>query len=203
MGVIGKAFYRGDDVVGITRQLVGKFLFTYIDGELCGGYITEAEAYAGIDDKASHAYGGRRTSRTEVMYAGGGVAYIYLCYGVHSMFNIVTNERDIPDAILIRALFPVTGMAVMEKRMGCAGTPMKLTDGPGKVTKALGIHYSMSGIDLTDDAMTGDGPRIWLEDRGLQINDNSIIRTARVGVNYAGEDAGRLYRFVMKNETRR
>jgi DNA-3-methyladenine glycosylase len=202
MGVIGKAFYRGGDVVGITRQLIGKFLFTYIDGELCGGYITEAEAYAGIDDKASHAYGGRRTSRTEVMYDEGGVAYIYLCYGVHSMFNIVTNEKDFPDAILIRGLFPVTGMAVMEGRMGRSGALLKLADGPGKVTKALGIHYSMSGIDLTDHAMARDVAKIWLEDRGLQINDDAIIRTPRVGVDYAGEDAGRLYRFVMKNETR-
>jgi DNA-3-methyladenine glycosylase len=201
--VIAKEFYLGDDVVGITRQLIGKYLFAFIDNDVCGGYITEAEAYAGIGDRASHAYGGRHTARTGIMYEEGGVAYIYLCYGVHSMFNIVTNRKGVPDAILIRGLFPVIGIDAMARRTGDSHPSWYMTNGPGKVTRALGIHYSMSGIDITNDEKKAGMTRIWLEDKGLHVNDEDILITPRIGVDYAREDAKRMYRFVMKNETRR
>lgn len=182
-------FYLRDDVVLIAKELLGKVLFTRFNGSLCGGIITETEAYAGIHDKASHAYKGRRSDRTEIMYNRGGTAYVYLCYGVHSLFNVVTNKRDIPDAVLIRGISPVTGIDTMLQRTGkkCAGTDF--TTGPGKVSKALGIHYSHTGTDLC-------GKTIWLEDTGIAAAENEIFTGTRIGVDYAGDDALLPYRFI-------
>ena len=98
------SFYQSDDVVFLARSLLGKSLLTFLDGKLTGGIITETEAYAGINDKASHAYGGRKTKRTEVMYREGGVCYVYLCYGIHYLFNVVTGKKDVPHAVLIRGI---------------------------------------------------------------------------------------------------
>src|SRR5262245_49210922 len=95
------SFFEGEDVVQIARDLLGKILATNFDRQFTSGRIVETEAYAGIVDRASHAYGGRRTARTEIMYRGGGTAYVYLCYGIHHLFNIVTNAVDVPHAILI------------------------------------------------------------------------------------------------------
>src|SRR5690349_17324323 len=100
---LSREFYLREDVVRISKELLGKYLFTFIDGKLTGGIITETEAYKAPEDKASHAYGGRRTERTEIFYSEGGVSYVYLCYGIHHLFNVVTNQKDIPHAILIRA----------------------------------------------------------------------------------------------------
>src|SRR4051812_45478122 len=111
-----KSFYQRDDVVQVAKELLGKYLFTHIDGKLTGGIITETEAYAGVIDRASHAYGGRRTARTEIMYGEGGTAYVYLCYGIHSLFNVVTNKKGTPHAILIRALHPTHGVETILKR---------------------------------------------------------------------------------------
>jgi len=116
MKVLPDLFYQRDDVVLIAKELLGKTLFTKFSGEVTSGIIVETEAYAGITDKASHAFGGRRTDRTEVMYAEGGTAYVYLCYGVHSLFNVVTGRKEIPDAVLIRAIKPSTGIETMLKR---------------------------------------------------------------------------------------
>lgn len=103
------SYYLGNNVVKIARNLIGKILFTHFEDVTCAGIITETEAYAGIRDKASHAYGGRRTARTSIMYHQGGVAYVYLCYGMHALFNIVTGPSEVPDAILIRAIKPFYG----------------------------------------------------------------------------------------------
>src|SRR4051812_33790234 len=111
-----KSFYHRDDVVQIAKELLGKYLFTNFNNKLTGGIITETEAYCGVIDKASHAYRGRRTARTEIMYNAGGTAYVYLCYGVHSLFNVVTNRKDIPHAILIRAIQPTHGVETILKR---------------------------------------------------------------------------------------
>ena len=107
MGKLKKDFYLQEDVMAISKQLLGKYLFTNINNRVTAGIITETEAYAGITDKASHAYNNRRTKRTEVMFAAGGVCYVYLCYGIHHLFNIVTNQKDVPHAILIRAITPM------------------------------------------------------------------------------------------------
>ncbi len=187
---LSKSFYLQTDVVTIARELLGKFLMSNIDGVLCGGIITETEAYAGVTDRASHAYGGRRSNRTEVMYREGGVAYIYFCYGVHSLFNIVTNKKDIPHAVLIRAIEPVIGIDEMFKRLGRQKMQKDMTTGPGKLSKAMGFYYKDSGISL-------NGDKIWLEERGIKVEDHDIQTTTRIGVDYAGEDAKLPYRFLL------
>jgi DNA-3-methyladenine glycosylase len=185
-----KSCYLSDDVVAISKALLGKFLCTNIGGKgITSGMITETEAYAGINDKASHAYGDRRTERTEVMYMDGGTAYVYLCYGMHSLFNVVTNKKNIPHAILIRAIEPADGIDLMLKRSEKKVLDKKSGIGPGKVTKLLGIHYSHTGLSLF-------GSEIWIEDRGVRISDSKIIAGPRVGVDYAGEDAKLKYRFI-------
>ena len=152
----------------------------------------EAEAYAGPEDRASHAYNGRRTSRTEIMFQEGGVAYVYLCYGIHHLFNIVTNVEGIPHAVLIRAIVPIDGIDLMLRRRDKKAVISKLTGGPGTVTQALGIHTTHSGTDLT-------GHQIWLEDRGIVVPDDQITAGPRVGVNYAGEYTTKPWRFRLKN----
>jgi DNA-3-methyladenine glycosylase len=180
-----QSFYTGADVIQIAKALLGKVLVTNIDGVYTSGVITETEAYAGITDKASHAYGGRRTKRTEIMYMTGGVAYVYLCYGIHHLFNIVTNVKDIPHAVLIRAIEPMDGIDDMLVRRGKDKLTPGLTAGPGAMSVALGIHTYHSGISL-------QGDQIWVEDRGIAIGE--IVEATRVGVAYAKEDALLPYR---------
>jgi len=184
-------FYTHGDVLGITRNLLGKYLFTRIDGIITGGFIVEAEAYNGVIDRASHAYGGRLTNRTEVMHRQGGIAYVYLCYGIHEMFNIVTSQEGQPHAILIRAIEPTEGIEEMLLRRNMKAVKPTITMGPGSVAKALGISRKINGFDLRGDV-------IWIEDRGLTFNDEEIIAAPRVGVDYAGEDALLPYRLYVK-----
>ena len=190
---LSKSFYHDPDTVYMARSFLGKVLVTCFDGQTTSGIITETEAYAGIHDRASHAYGGRRTARTAAMYLEGGHAYVYLIYGIHSLFNIVTGPQGTPHAVLIRAIRPLEGIEAMNRRRGRKdGNPD--TTGPGKVAQALGIHYSHSGEDLT----TG---RIWIEERGLAGDHDRISAGPRIGVGYAGEDALLPYRFVIDMET--
>jgi len=188
---IDKLYYQQKDVVKIARELLGKYLYTRIGGKvITAGIITETEAYAGAIDKASHAYGNKRTKRTEVMFHEGGVAYVYLCYGMHSLFNIVTNKEDIPDAVLIRGIKPMEGVDLMLKRTNKKKVSKDFSNGPGKVTKALGIDCKHTALDLT-------GNKIWLEDKGFEVKKNDIIITPRIGIDYAGEDALLPYRFII------
>ena len=183
-----KKFYTGGDVVVIAKELLGKYIFTKINGKLTAGIITETEAYAGVNDRACHAYNNLRTKRTEVMYAEGGVAYVYFCYGMHHLFNVVTNKKNIPEAVLIRSIKPVEGTEIILRR----GKKKNLTDniccGPGTITQAMGIKTMHTGTLLT-------GNLIWLEDRGIKYNENEIKKNSRIGVNYAGDDALLPYRF--------
>ncbi|MCF8303014.1 MAG: DNA-3-methyladenine glycosylase [Bacteroidales bacterium] len=195
--ILDKSFYIRADVVAISKELLGKYLYTSFDGHITGGIITETEAYAGPDDRASHAYGNRRTKRTEIMFREGGIAYVYLCYGIHSLFNIVTNKAEIPHAILIRGLQPTDGLATMLKRAGKNKVNKNLANGPGKVTKILGIHYTHTGLPISRSSAQDYGLKIWLEDKGLMINQNTITETKRVGVDYAGVDAKLPYRFII------
>lgn len=191
--LIGASFYQRDDAVTIARELLGKFLFTRINGMVTAGIISETEAYSGVSDRASHAYNGRRTRRTEIMFAEGGAAYIYLCYGIHSLFNIVTGKKGDPQAVLIRGIFPVIGLETMMQRTGRSSLPPGFGRGPGIVSKALGMHYSQSGTSLM-------GNTIWLEDRGFRPDASDIGVSRRIGVEYAGEDALLPYRFILDHE---
>lgn len=195
--MLPRSFYLRPDVVAIARELLGKYLITRIGGQYTSGMICETEAYAGITDRASHAYGGRRTDRTEIMYRPGGTAYVYLCYGVHSLFNVVTNQEGIPDAILIRGIIPADGKAEMYLRAGKPITDANAGIGPGKVSKLLGIHYSLSGLDLTGSGPNLD-PAIWIEDRGVSIDSSAILTGPRIGVDYAGPDSLLPYRFRIR-----
>lgn len=182
-----RSFYLGKDVVTIAKKLIGKMLVTSLEGKVTKGIIVETEAYCGRNDKACHANNGLRTKRTEIMYGEGGVAYVYLCYGIHHLFNIVTNETDIADAILIRALEPLEGETHMKGR---TKSP-KLTNGPGILSKAMGITVNHSGTSLFGDD-------IWLEE-GLSVKENDIKATKRVGVDYAEEDAELPWRFYIRD----
>ncbi len=188
---LSKEFYLRSDVIQVSKDLLGKFLITNKGGIITGGMITEVEAYNGIFDKASHAYKGRRTHRTEAMFARGGVAYVYLCYGIHHLFNVVTNEKDIPHAILIRAIEPIIGIDEVLHRRNKIKLQSKLTSGPGSMSEALGIKVKDSGIDL-------NGNEIFIEDKGIKISESEIVSTKRIGVDYAGEDAELNYRFYIK-----
>lgn len=182
-------FYLDDDVVGISRRMLGKLLCARIAGTTCKVIITETEAYAGETDRASHAYGGRRTGRTEPMYGPGGHAYVYLCYGIHHLFNVVTNVAGIPHAVLVRAALPHSGLPVMLSRRRHASAGPRLMPGPGTVAQALGITTSLTGASL-------GGKQVWLEDDGIAPAATDIICGPRIGVDYAADDAARPYRFV-------
>lgn len=191
MAKLKQEFYLNPNVIEVARQLLGKVLFTGIDGKITAGIITETEAYNGIIDRASHAFGGRRTERTEIMYGKGGISYVYLCYGIHSLFNVVTNKEGIPHAVLVRSIFPYEGEKIILKRRNAGKIQAGLFKGPGKVANALGIHYSQSGTSLL-------GNKIWIEDRGIQLKDENITITPRIGVEYAGKDALLPYRFELR-----
>lgn len=190
MAKLPLSYFQSDNVVLLAKSLLGKFLFTNFNGVLTGGIITETEAYEGVTDKASHAYGGLRTNRTEIMYQPGGMSYVYLCYGIHYMFNIVTNKEDIPHAVLIRGIFPIKGIRMMLKRTAKKRAGYHLTNGPGKLTKALGITTAHNGLAL-------HGKDIWLENKGIECRDEMITIGKRIGVEYAKEDALLPYRFVL------
>lgn len=189
--ILPESFYSRKDVVKIAQELLGKVLVTEFNGIHTAGMITETEAYAGAIDKASHAFGNRRTNRTEVMFGHGGVAYVYLCYGIHHLFNVVTNEKGTPHAILIRAIEPLEGIEEMLKRRGKTVLQPSLTAGPGAMSMALGIHSSNTGLSL-------QGPEIFIEDRGIKVSKKDIVAATRVGVAYAQDDAYLPYRFYIK-----
>lgn len=184
------SFYQGCDVQKIARQLLGKVIVTRNNKILTSGMIVETEAYS-YKEKGCHAYNNLRTPRTEVMFQDGGVAYVYLCYGIHHLFNIVTNRQDQAEAVLLRAVEPIDGVAMMIKR-SMAKSKDRLTSGPGKLTKALGIDRSINGKPLTLN-------HVWLEDRGIKISKGQIVSTKRVGIDYADEDAKLLWRYYIKD----
>ena len=183
-------FYQRANVLQVAKELLGKILVTRWNEET-SGRIVEAEAYNGAIDKASHAAGGRRTKRNEIMYAEGGVAYVYLCYGIHHLFNVVTNKKETPHAILIRALEPLTGIDVMLERTGKKQLDHTLTRGPGNVSKALGIFTKHSGESLLSKTL-------FIAEDDFVLNKKDLAASPRIGVDYAGEDAKLLYRFFIK-----
>jgi DNA-3-methyladenine glycosylase len=185
------SFYLRNDVVKISKELLGKVLVTNWDGEYTSGRIVETEAYAGEIDRASHASKGR-TPRTEVMFGEGGKAYVYLCYGIHQMFNIVTSSEGVPHAILIRAIEPMQGIDIMLERTGKKKLDHTITRGPGNVGKAFGFHTSQCGIPLVSD-------ELFIADDGFKLAKSMIGTSPRIGVDYAGEHAEWHYRFFIKD----
>ena len=185
------SYYLNEDVIFLAKDLLGKVLFTEIDGDTSAGIVVETEAYFGIHDKASHAYGGRRSDRTETLYQQGGIAYVYLCYGIHHLFNVVTGIEDAPHAVLVRAIEPLIGKEIMELRRNMPATKPAVSSGPGSAAKALGIDSSFNKKDLT-------GEEVWIEDHGIRYATDEIAATPRVGVAYAQEDALLPWRFFVK-----
>lgn len=184
-------YYLNPDVVHLAQDLLGKVLFTNFDNQITAGIITATEAYAGVTDKASHAYGGRFTERTKTMYNKGGCSYVYLCYGIHHLFNIVTNQKGIPDAVLLRGIKPLDGIDLMMERRNKNKITNTFSSGPGSASEALGIKTIHNNLSLV-------GNEIWIEDQGIIINPNEIRHAPRIGVAYAQEDALLEYHFSIK-----
>lgn len=184
-----QSFYERSDVVLIARQLIGKQLVSKIDDTLTSGIIVETEAYS-WKEKGCHAYNNKRTPRTEIMFANGGRAYVYLCYGMYNLFNIVTNKQDKAEAVLIRALQPLEGVELMRMRRGNV-MDNQLSSGPGKLTQALGISRKHNGLQL-------DGDHLWVED-GVKVTPSQIALSKRIGIDYAGEDANLPWRFYLRD----
>lgn len=185
-----KSFYQRSDVTRIARELLGKLLFTNIDGVICGGRIVETEAYS-WKERGCHAFNGRKTDRNAIMFKPGGYAYVYFCYGMHHMFNVVTNQEDKAEAVLIRAIEPVIGLDEMKNRRGALRSTFQLTAGPGKLTKALGIDRKLNGKLLLDD-------EVWIEDVGERISKHALVSSPRIGIDYAGDDALLPWRFYLR-----
>ena len=187
-----RGFYTRADVLAVARRLLGKILVVPTkNGERVSGMIVETEAYRGPEDRASHAYGGRRTRRTETMYRKGGTAYVYFVYGMYHQFNVVTCVPEIPHAVLIRALQPVEGIDLMRSRRP-GRSDVDLANGPGKLSIALAIDRSLDGADLLED-------RVWIERGNRQISASSIARGPRIGIAYAGEWAEKPWRFWLRD----
>jgi DNA-3-methyladenine glycosylase len=186
-----ESFYERKNVVKIARELLGKGLFTKIDGIVTGGLIVETEAYS-WKEKGCHAFGGRKTGRNEIMFGKGGHSYVYLCYGMHNLFNVVTNREDTAEAVLVRAIEPTVGLEEMKLRRGELKNPFHLTSGPGKLTKALGIDRTFNGKYLLNTD-------VWIEDLGVIVKNKDIIASKRIGIDYAGEDANLPWRFTIKD----
>lgn len=186
-----REFYTRPNVLTVARELLGKLLVVPTsDGTRVSGIIVETEAYRGPQDRASHAYGGRRTKRTETMYALGGTAYVYFVYGMYNQFNVVTNVRDIPHAVLVRALEPVEGIEIMRQRRHMH-SDHQLTNGPGKLCIALGIDRSLDRSDLT-------GNVVWLEP-GQLVPRSKIASGPRIGIDYAEEWIEKPWRFWIRD----
>ena len=185
-------FYMRADTLRVARELLGKRLVVPSEaGERVSARIVETEAYLGVEDKAAHSYGGRRTRRTETMYAAGGTAYVFFVYGMHHQFNVVTGHEGLPHAVLVRAVEPEEGIELMTERRPVS-KERELTNGPGKLCRALGLDLTFDGEDLTTSG------RVWLEETGVRFESDEVASGPRIGVAYAGEDALRPWRFWVK-----
>ncbi|HQQ98682.1 MAG TPA: DNA-3-methyladenine glycosylase [Cyclobacteriaceae bacterium] len=184
------SFYQIQDVTAVARGLLGKVLVTMTPQGRTAGIIVETEAYS-YRERGCHAYQNRMTDRNRIMFATGGVSYVYLIYGIHHMFNIVTNMEGLAEAVLIRALEPIEGIELMQSRMGVRSLK-RITSGPGKLAKALGIDRKWNGKSLQSNDL-------WIEATG--IGDVPVTKSRRIGIDYAGRDANKLWRFSIKGNT--
>ncbi|MDT5269931.1 MAG: DNA-3-methyladenine glycosylase [Acidobacteriota bacterium] len=185
-------FYTRADTLRVARELLGKRLVVPSEtGARVSGRVVEVEAYLGVEDRAAHSYGGRRTRRTETMYAAGGTAYVFFVYGMHHQFNVVTGPAGQPHAVLVRAVEPEEGIELMRERRPVS-KERELTNGPGKLCRALGIDLTFDGEDLSK------GRRVWLEETGIKFKPEQVASGPRIGVAYAAEDALKPWRFWVK-----
>jgi DNA-3-methyladenine glycosylase len=192
--MLTKDFYTREDVVQLSQELLGKVIVTNINNQLTSGMIVETEAYKAPEDKACHAYLNKKTNRTKVMFEEGGVAYIYLCYGIHHLFNVVTGKEGMAHAILIRGVEPLEGIETMLERRKMRQVKKNMTAGPGSLSKALGFTKALTGHSLLNNQM------MWIEDRGISLSRDQIIASPRVGIDYAGEYWKNMpWRFRIKN----
>ena len=185
-------FYKRKDVVKIARELIGKVLYTQVNNVITSGRIVETEAYS-WKERGCHAFGAKLTQRTSVMFEEGGRSYVYLCYGMHNLFNIVTNVEGVAEAVLIRALEPLEGLDVMQNRRGNTVALRHLTSGPGKLTRSMGIDRTWNGKVLTEN-------EIWVED-DKKVPSKMIEVSKRIGIDYAGDDAKLPWRFSLKGNS--
>jgi DNA-3-methyladenine glycosylase len=183
---IPRSFYE-QSTLNVARQLLGKYLVRRHPDGTTVGRIVETEAYVGPQDKACHASRGR-TARTEIMFGPAGHAYVYLVYGFHHMLNIVTEQKDFPAAVLIRAVEPVSGMALMKKRRGIE-EPRQFASGPGKLCEAFAIDRMLNGADLC-------GTLLYIRDDGDAMP--GIVARPRIGVDYAGTWKHKPWRFLIE-----
>ncbi len=191
MNKLPLSFYQRDNVVKIAKELLGKILVTCWNRETTSGRIVEVEAYEGVIDRASHAFGGKKTPRNEIMYREGGFAYVYLCYGIHHLFNVVTHFSETPHAILVRALEPMDGIPLMLERSGKEKPDRTLTRGPGNLSRALGITTKHTGHSLLSD-------QLFIAEDGFRFKRSQVGASPRIGVDYAGTHAEWPYRFYIR-----
>ena len=183
-------FFTRPDTVQIAKDLLGKLLVVpTADGNRVSGMIVETEAYMGVEDRAAHSHGGRRTPRNEITYAAGGHVYVFFVYGMYYQLNFVTGLIDHPHVVLIRAIEPTEGIEIMRERRG-EMKDANLTSGPGKLCIAFGIDRRLNGENLS-------GEKIWVEDHRA-FSTKQIAVGPRVGIDYAGEDADKPWRFWVK-----
>jgi DNA-3-methyladenine glycosylase len=187
--MLSKSFFQRENVVQIAKELLGKTIATVLNGQMTSGIIVETEAYS-FRERGCHAYLNKMTERNQVMFDDGGIAYVYLCYGIHNLFNVVTNKKDKAEAVLIRSLQPMRGEELMKERMRTT-LLKRITSGPGKLTKALGIDRTHNGKNLVSSDL-------WIEE-GIPVAKKEIVSATRIGIDYAGEDAKLLWRFYLKD----
>jgi DNA-3-methyladenine glycosylase len=195
MKKLDRDFYNRDSII-VARELLGKVLVHEIEGQSISARIIETEAYMGVVDKAAHSYNGRRTSRVEVMYGDPGFSYIFMIYGLHCCFNVVVNEKETPQAVLVRAVEPIDGREWMaQKRFSKTYEQLTksqrrgLTNGPGKLCGALSIDRKFNGMDLC-------GSVVYIEEG--KTEDFNIVTTKRIGIDYAEEAKDFPWRFYIE-----
>ncbi|MCO4754455.1 MAG: DNA-3-methyladenine glycosylase [Bacteriovoracaceae bacterium] len=186
-----RSFFQNGSVENLAPRLLGKILYTQIGNEICAGKIIEVEAYCGRRDKACHAFF-KKTERNKIMFTDGGVFYVYLCYGIHKLLNIVTGPPDDPSGIMIRSIEPIVGIDTMMFRRNVDRLTPNMTNGPGKLSQALGIELSHYGEGI-------DGDTIWIE-HGERVKEHEILVGKRIGIDYAGEDKNLPWRFALDSK---
>ena len=197
-GKILKNDFFKRDTVEVAKSLIGKKIIRNISGNFFCAKIVETEAYLGLEDRACHSYGGRITDRNRTLYLPGGHIYVYLIYGMYDLLNIVTRDEDHPEAVLIRGVEPLENLdGISKNRFGKAYEELStyqrknLSNGPGKLSMAIGINRSLNGKILSKDYL-------YIEDAD-EISESEIIITKRIGIDYAGEDADLPLRFCLRD----
>lgn len=193
MRLLPQSYYQSEDVLALAQDLLGKIIVSEVDGYRVAARIVETEAYKAPEDKASHAYGNKKTARTATMYEQGGRSYIYLCYGIHHLCNVVTGPKDVAHAVLIRAVEPIQGVDIINDRRQVKGSRYNTANGPGKWTQAMGITTRFNNHTYHDNhslIRIYDGPSIPSKD---------VVESARVGVEYAKECALWPWRYYIRD----